>query len=708
MVTVTASGGRVAEGDSSYETLTFTIQLDDVATEQVAVPWRLISGAAQGESDTDYTGGSYTTGIAYFSPGTTLKEVPFYPAGDIDAEPDESVILEILRPDGAQLSGNAVSSQVVGWIVDDDGFATPRSLFVSSPIVMEGDSGGTQITFDLELSRPADRDYSIPYALGGSATPGEDYADKSGTVVFATGQSRASITVRIDGDRELEGLEFVDLLLDLPSGIEESRGGRATIVDDDAGPGPYVLIDGASVGELDSSYGTMTFSVTLTEPSSEQVAVPWRVSTGTVDPGSDTDYTGGSYSSGTVYFRPGEMQKTVLVYPAGDTEAEPDETFAVEILTPQNARLPGGTTVSEAFGFVMDDDDFNNPLSMQISNPTVVENDGDNPTASFRLELSRSAPTDLEIEYRTVNGSAKAGRDYVAKTGTVVIKEGQTFGSIGVDVIADNGFEENETFGLQVFLPSAIHQSAGGTATILNEDVVTDVLVIDGTDRSERLKGEPYGDRIDGKGGDDLLIGSGGDDVLLGGDGKDRLKGSGGEDSLNGQEDDDVLLGGGGADTLTGAGGNDTLKGGGGADQMSGGDGDDSLDGGGKGDTLEGGGGADELSGGKSADVLEGQNGNDVLSGGGGVDRLAGGAGNDTLTGGSGEDVFIFQDDGGTDTVTDYDDGRDLIRIDSGASDFRQLEIDQVAEGASVAFGQTTIILLGADADDLGRNDFLF
>jgi serralysin len=76
-----------------------------------------------------------------------------------------------------------------------------------------------------------------------------------------------------------------------------------------------------------------------------------------------------------------------------------------------------------------------------------------------------------------------------------------------------------------------------------------------------------------------------------------------------------------------------------------------------------GGSARDLLWGNEVANTLSGLGGNDVLNGFGGNDRLIGGAGNDTLTGGSGSDVFVFANDGSTDTMTDFQTGVDKIDL---------------------------------------------
>ncbi len=158
-------------------------------------------------------------------------------------------------------------------------------------------------------------------------------------------------------------------------------------------------------------------------------------------------------------------------------------------------------------------------------------------------------------------------------------------------------------------------------------------------------------------------------------------------------------------DTIEGLGGNDTLEGYQGNDLILAGAGDDWAEGGAGNDTIDGGDGNDRL---------EGYGGRDLLIGGAGNDRLDGGGGNDTLTGGEGADRFIFEGRAGSDVVTDFTLGEDLIVIDGRPDRFNQLTITENANGDAVvswAAGRGQVVevtLIGVDSAALSAADFLF
>jgi len=125
-------------------------------------------------------------------------------------------------------------------------------------------------------------------------------------------------------------------------------------------------------------------------------------------------------------------------------------------------------------------------------------------------------------------------------------------------------------------------------------------------------------------------------------------------------------------------------------------------------DRLLGRKGQDRLAGDRGDDVALGGAGRDTLIGGRGEDRLVGGAGNDTLTGGRGADVFVFQAGHGRDRITDFDPLRDLIRLETGLSRVRQLEIGSKGGDALIDTGAGTIRLEGIKPGDLDADQFVF
>ena len=185
----------------------------------------------------------------------------------------------------------------------------------------------------------------------------------------------------------------------------------------------------------------------------------------------------------------------------------------------------------------------------------------------------------------------------------------------------------------------------------------------------------------------------------ISGAGADVITGNSVANRLWGGAGNDRLLGGSRADWLFGDSDNDVLAGGRGYDRLSGGSGNDRLWGGGQ---------SDRLWGGSQSDRLWGNSGNDRLYGGGGRDRLEGGIGNDTLIGGGRADNFVFRTGNiGADTITDFTNNVDTLRLDNALWGNAPLTIATVmstyasVSGADVVFdfgGGNTVTLQGFGA----------
>ncbi len=171
--------------------------------------------------------------------------------------------------------------------------------------------------------------------------------------------------------------------------------------------------------------------------------------------------------------------------------------------------------------------------------------------------------------------------------------------------------------------------------------------------------------------------------------------------------------------TIPASTGNDRLRGTAGRDHVEALAGHDRISTGRGGDWLSGGAGRDTLFAGKGGDRLRGGGGRDDLHGGAGTDRLRGGPGNDTLhggrgddllTGGAGRDLFVFADAAGTDRITDFTPGADLIRLTRSGLQFADLDIraDTTGTGTEIFAGAVTILLDGVTPGQITADDFLF
>jgi beta-glucanase (GH16 family) len=109
--------------------------------------------------------------------------------------------------------------------------------------------------------------------------------------------------------------------------------------------------------------------------------------------------------------------------------------------------------------------------SMVISSIAPFEGDAPTTTFSFKVNLSRATDQTVTVDFSTADGTAGAGSDYVAKTGTLTFKPQTTEGVIEITVVGDTLKEADETFSVVLSNPKSATIATGtGVATIRNDD----------------------------------------------------------------------------------------------------------------------------------------------------------------------------------------------------------------------------------------------
>ena len=334
--------------------------------------------------------------------------------------------------------------------------------------IPEGDSGTTSAVFVVTLSAPSGQQVTVDYATSnGTAVAGSDYTATSGTLTFPAGNTRQTILVAVRGDTTDEADETFAVALRNPSAQARLVDATATgtIIDDDEAPA--LSIAAASVTEGNTGTTRMVFAVTLSAASKQQVTVGYATSNGTAVAGSD--YTA---TSGTLTFPAGNTRQTILVAVRGDTTDEADETFTVALRNPSaQARLVDAT----ATGTIIDDDE---APALSIAAASVTEGNTGTARMSFSVTLNPASGQQVTVDYATSNGTAVAGSDYTATSGTLTFAAGNTRQTIAVFVQGDTTPEPDETFALTLRHPSrATLMEPVATGTITNDDDPFDLAV---------------------------------------------------------------------------------------------------------------------------------------------------------------------------------------------------------------------------------------
>ena len=323
----------------------------------------------------------------------------------------------------------------------------PPALRIDDVSQVEGDSGATAFTFTASLSAPWHSTLTVDYRTTNStAVSPSDYTATSGTLTFAQGDTAETITVQVNGDTTVEPDErfFLDLS-DFSLGadaIEDGRG-RGTITNDDSDGGggdpPALAIDNVTGMEGDSGTTPFRFTVTRTGDTSGASSVRYHTEDGTAE--TPQDYV--AISDATLSFAAGQTSRTLTVQVKGDGKRAPDETFFVVLTEPTNASLGDG----RGKGTILYDDPY-----LSIRDLVIDEPASGYVTARFKVVLSYPTISGVTVHYRTRDGTARAGRDYVAKTdATLRFAAGERVKYATVRVLQNGATEPDETFFVDLF-----------------------------------------------------------------------------------------------------------------------------------------------------------------------------------------------------------------------------------------------------------------
>lgn len=220
---------------------------------------------------------------------------------------------------------------------------------------------------------------------------------------------------------------------------------------------PSVVFSAASYS-VNEDAGTVTATVNLSEASGQTVQVTYATASGTATSGADYTPVGGSLS-----FAPGETTKTFNVPILDDALDEPDETVNLTLSAPQNATLG---TPSEAVVTIVDNDE---PPTVQFSMADYTANEAAG-TALITVQLSGPSGLATAVDYATSDGSATAGSDYVATSGTLDFAAGETSKTFTVNILNDVVAEGDETVNLTLSNPDDATLGTPSTATLTIED----------------------------------------------------------------------------------------------------------------------------------------------------------------------------------------------------------------------------------------------
>ena len=203
-----------------------------------------------------------------------------------------------------------------------------------------------------------------------------------------------------------------------------------------------------------------TFTVRLSEPSSQ----PERVVISTV---AETATLGKDYifqNDQQLLFAPGVTSRQFTINTLSDSIREGIETLRI-IATPGN-RPAAQQIVTRASIYDLV------PTSVSVSDIRVTEGSDGTTNADFTVRLTAGALLPVTLRYATQDGTATAGTDYTATSGTLTFAPGEYAKTVSVPILGDRIAETDETFKLLLSNPSrgTTIRTPQATCTIVNDE----------------------------------------------------------------------------------------------------------------------------------------------------------------------------------------------------------------------------------------------
>ena len=318
--------------------------------------------------------------------------------------------------------------------------AVPPVLTISDVQVGEGD--GTAVV-EVTLTPASVETVTVSYATANAtATAGEDYTATNGTLTFEAGVISREVSVLITEDPTDEDDETFTLTLsDAANAVISDAAGEVTIEDDDQAPSPPQDLS----AEAGDSEVQLSWSPPADSGTAAITAYEYRYAEGS-----------NAYTETWAEVSGGAAAREVTV---GGLTNEIVHRLQVRAVSAAGGGEPAETTATPL-----------PPPSLTIGDLTIDESRG---PAVVQVTLSRSSDTTVTVGYATADGSATAGRDYTAASGTLTFSPGTT--SLNVDIAISDDVVEEDTETLTVALSDARNadiSDATGQVTILDDDEV--------------------------------------------------------------------------------------------------------------------------------------------------------------------------------------------------------------------------------------------
>ena len=360
---------------------------------------------------------------------------------------------------------------VASFITELDGSANTGGTATLPALTITGGEGregtDTHIAFTVTLNPASTETVAVDYkTVSRTATEGEDFSRTRGTLIFSPGQTSKTVRVPITDDTvEDDGETFLLDLYDVSGATMDERTsyGTGTIRNSEDAPTGNEHALTARFANVPAEHGgpgeanRFTFDLTFSE--APEVSYRTLRDHAFTVTGGDVKRAkrkvAGSNRSWTIHVEPHGWGPVAIRLNAGKAC-----TASGAVCTTDGRQLSNTLTAT-----------VQGPPALNVADARAVE--GEDATLDFVVTLSRAASGTVSVDYATADGSATAGEDYTATSGTLTFNAGETTKAVSVPLLDDVVNDGGETFTLTLSNPSGAWIEDGeATGTIENDDAM--------------------------------------------------------------------------------------------------------------------------------------------------------------------------------------------------------------------------------------------
>ena len=447
---------RIADATEGGASGTFRLTRTGSITAALTVSVSPAGGTAVKTSDYSFSPDYVASGSFYtftIAAGSATADVTVAAVNDTAAEGPETITLQLAGGTG-YVVGSA--SLVTMTIADNDTTLPQVSVTASDPYATEGaspDPGGFTFTRSIVTASPL----NVIVVWSGGATNGTDYITQATTVPIPANQGSVNVTITPLDDALAEAPEDVSVTISANAAyVRDTSATTATVTltDDDT---PYVTVSVPDASASEGGADSGAFLVTRTGGTAAALKVYYGLAGSALH---GTDY---AWLNGEVTIPAGATSAPVVIRPYDDDLAEPTETVTLALATFNNTYSVGPASQ----GAVSITDNGDTPL-INVRSGVVGTEGGTNATVIFHAFGSGSG--NITVSY-TVSGTATAGSDFTALSGTVSVPaNGSNDTTLTIPITNDALAEPTETVVVTLAPAPGYRISGDGSAEAIIQD----------------------------------------------------------------------------------------------------------------------------------------------------------------------------------------------------------------------------------------------